>query len=211
MIADETSARSYIEEAFGAEAVERLQLLADRLIEENERQNLVATASLPLIWQRHIADSAQLLRYVPRETISALDLGSGAGFPGIVLAVLRPELSVSLIESRRKRIRWLQDCVDRLNLANCTVEHTRLENYDAKPIGLITARAFAPLEKLLGLSSRFSTADTVWVLPKGRSAAQELSSIPAEWRNLFHVEHSITDPDAAILVGRGRPEGKGEA
>ena len=208
---DGVAARSSIEETFGATTVERLDLLASLLAEENEHQNLVASRTLPAIWQRHFADSAQILRYVPRETLSAIDLGSGAGFPGLVLALLRPAMSISLIESRRKRAQWLQNCVNVLNLGNCTVEHIRLENYEARPVGLITARAFAPLEKLLFLSARFSTDDTVWVLPKGRSAAQELASIPKRWQKLFHVEQSITDPDASIIVGRGRPAGKGAA
>jgi len=84
----------------------------------------------------------------------------------------------------------------------------RLESVDTRPVRVITARAFAPLEKLLSLSARFSTGDTVWLLPKGRSAKVELQGIAKKWRKLFHVEHSATDPEAAILVGNGAIRGK---
>jgi 16S rRNA (guanine527-N7)-methyltransferase len=93
-----------------------------------------------------------------------------------------------------------------LGLENCRVLGTRLENVETFAAGAIVARAFAPLGKLLQLSARFSTHDTFWVLPKGRSAAQELSEQPAAVRALFHVEQSCTDPEGGILVGRGVPQ-----
>lgn len=202
MIVDEVSAQQYVRtHADDPAAMDRITFLIDRLIEENARQNLVAAATLPVVWQRHIADSAQLLDYVPRGTAPWLDLGSGAGFPGLVIAILRPNDEVVLIESRTKRIDWLGRMVEELALANCRVEGRRLEQVQSQPAAAITARAFAPLRDILALSARFSTAHTRYVLPKGRSAAQELADAPKWIRQGFHVEQSLTDNDAGIVVG----------
>jgi len=131
-----------------------------------------------------------------------MDLGSGAGFPGLIIAALCPGAEVKLIESRNLRIDWLERMITEMSLGNCSVIGSRLEQVPAFPAAVITARAFAPLDRLLRLAARFSTTDTVWLLPKGRSAAQELSELPARQRNLFHVEQSITSPDSGIIVGR---------
>jgi 16S rRNA (guanine527-N7)-methyltransferase len=208
MIASEAQARAFTAKFGDDEAIPRLERLCELLCEENARQNLVAKASLPAIWQRHIADSAQLLSHVPRETSRSLsdlpwlDLGTGAGFPGLVIAALRPEWDVRLVESRRKRAEWLERARIELRLDRCSVIGSRLELVESFPAGVISARAFAPLPRLLDLSARFSTERTLWLLPKGRSGAQELALLPESKRKLFHVERSCTDPEAGIIVGR---------
>ncbi len=182
-------------------AQDRLEQLAALLRSENARQNLVSAASLEAVWLRHIVDSAQLLQFVPRETSDPwLDLGTGAGFPGLVIAVLRPELRLVMAESRAKRAHWLEAVRQMLNLDNAQVFAGRLELLPTEPFRVISARAFAPLPRLLQLSARFSTSHTRWLLPKGRSAAQELSEL-TKWRHAFHVEHSISDAEAGIIVG----------
>lgn len=182
-------------------AAERLQALVALLTEENVQQNLVSAASLSEVWRRHIADSAQLLAYVPRETSSPwLDLGTGAGFPGLVIATLRPDCGVVMAESRGRRAEWLERVCSALGLANTQVVGTRVEAMPPRKFRAISARAFAPLPKLLELSAGFSTSETVWLLPKGRSALQELSELSG-WNHLFHVEQSLTDPDSGIIVG----------
>lgn len=137
-----------------------------------------------------------------------LDLGSGAGLPGLVIAAMRPEISVVLVELRRKRIDWLNRMIDVLDLAQCRVEGRRLELVESFPAKIISARAFAPLPRLVDLSARFSTSGTHWVLPKGRSAAQEIAEMPRRFRKMFHVEQSQTDPEAGIIIGKGRLEAK---
>lgn len=204
MITDEADARTWLERLpeWDAHAAERLRRLANLLAEENARQNLVSTASLGEVWRRHIADSAQLLTHVPRGTSSPwLDLGTGAGFPGLVIAVLRPECEVRMVESRARRIEWLERACEDLGLSNGRVIGSTLERVEAEPVRVISARAFAPLDRLLELSARFSTDATVWLLPKGRSALQELQQLKG-WTHQFHVEHSLTDPDAGVIVGR---------
>jgi 16S rRNA (guanine527-N7)-methyltransferase len=204
MIAGEAEARAWLEclPEWNATASERLACLIALLREENARQNLVAAASLDSVWQRHIADSAQLLVHVPRETASPwLDLGTGAGFPGLVIAALRPKCAVWMVESRGRRVEWLERARIALGLDRVEVLGCRLEAVPTAPVCVISARAFAPLPRLLDLSARFSTADTLWLLPKGRSAQQELDALHG-WRHMFHVEQSLTDPDAGVILGQ---------
>jgi len=205
MMESEAEARRFCAERTDAAGLARLERLAVLLGEENERQNLVSTASLQSIWQRHFADSLQLLDHVPRGTSDWLDLGSGAGFPGLALAAAAPESRFVLVESRKRRVDWLNRAAAELALENCRVIGARLENVESLSAAVIVARAFAPLGKLLRLSARFSTPATVWLLPKGRSAAQEWAEQPDEVRKMFHVEQSATDSGGGILVGRGVP------
>jgi len=184
-----------------AGAKERLEQLVAMLVEENGRQNLVSRGSLAEVWRRHIADSAQLLGHVPRETSSWLDLGTGAGFPGLVVAILRSEYEVVMVESRGRRVEWLKRACDALGLENAKIVGSRLEKVESRKFGAISARAFAPLQRLLVLSARFSTDTTTWLLPKGRSAQQELDDLQG-WRHAFHVKQSLTEPQAGIIVGK---------
>jgi 16S rRNA (guanine527-N7)-methyltransferase len=204
MIATEQQARDWLAQLpeWDATAAERIERLIALLAEENARQNLVAAASLPVVWQRHIVDSAQLLPHVPRETSTPwLDLGTGAGFPGLVVAALRPDCEVVMVESRARRIEWLERARLALGLDHAKVVGARLEQVETRPFRVISARAFAPLVRLLDLSARFSTKDTLYLLPKGRSAQQELSELKG-WNHLFHVEQSLTDPEAGVIIGQ---------
>lgn len=204
MISNEVEARSFVRDLDGVDsaAIDRLERLAALLAEENQSQNLVASASLDHVWQRHIADSLQLLTYVPRETSGPwIDLGTGAGFPGLAIACALPNRPVLMVESRARRIDWLQRACDSLGLSRAQVIGLRLELIESQECSVISARAFAPLPKLLDLSARFSTPDTIWLLPKGRSARQELQELTG-WQHMFHVEQSKTDSEAGIIVGK---------
>lgn len=204
VLRDEISARAFVEGLTDAAGMLRLEALSAALINENQRQNLISRPSEAQMWVRHIADSAQLLHLVPRETPSRpwLDLGTGAGFPGLVIAALRPEWKIVLVESRGRRVEWLEHMVRELDLGNCRVEGRRLELVEPFKASVISARAFAPLEKLLSLSAPFSTKATTYLLPKGRSAAQELQAMPRKIRGMFHVEQSLTDEEAGIIVSK---------
>jgi 16S rRNA (guanine527-N7)-methyltransferase len=204
MIHDEESARSFVANLCDQAAMERLDQFVDMLVSENERQNLVARDSVTQMWQRHIADSAQLLAHVPRETGVWLDLGTGAGFPGIIIAAMRPDWTVRLVESRRRRIEWLNAVREALVLPRCVIDGMRLEQVESFPASVISARAFAPMQRLIDLSARFSTSDTIWLLPKGRSAAHDLETLPRQLRAMFHVEQSVTDEESGIVIGHLR-------
>lgn len=206
MIVTEDEARAYVAGLTDSAGMARLETLVAMVLDENQRQNLIARATEPHIWQRHIADSAQLLQNVSRETLGAnaggpwLDLGSGPGFPGLVIAALCPNMPVVLVESRARRVEFLHRAVAAMDLPKCRVEGQRLERVEPFAARAISARAFAPLDRLLNLSAPFSTRATAYVLPKGRSAAQELEALKPSIRAMFHVKHSLTDPDAGIIV-----------
>jgi len=169
------------------------------LQEENKVQNLIANSTMDRIWSRHIVDSAQLLDLAPQQG-TWLDLGSGAGFPGLIAAMVggRP---VTLVESRAKRISFLRRAATELAIAHrVNIFGGRVEAMDHAPFSVISARAFAPLDRLFGLAHRLSRPGTVWLLPKGRSAAQELAAAKGSWQGAFRIVTSITDPDSAIIV-----------
>lgn len=204
MIASEEGAREWLRTLpeCDSTAFARLEALAALLLEENGRQNLVSGPSLAAVWQRHIADSAQLLLHVRNAMQSPwLDLGTGAGFPGLVVAALLPNSDVTLVESRKLRAQWLERARSALGLERVKVVAAPLEKVQSAPMAVISARAFAPLDRLLDLSARFSTSDTLWLLPKGRSAKQELLELHG-WNHMFHVEQSLTDVEAGIVTGR---------
>ncbi|MEL7187985.1 MAG: 16S rRNA (guanine(527)-N(7))-methyltransferase RsmG [Pseudomonadota bacterium] len=207
LITNETEAKAYCERWADVQAMERLEQFRCLLLEENQKQNLISKPSEELIWQRHFADSAQLLEYVPRETVTIpkepwLDLGTGAGFPGLIIAILRPDWPMVLVESRARRVEFLERCSDTLSLDHCRVDGQRLERISPFPVSVISARAFAPLKKLLSLSAPFSTKSTRYLLPKGRSAAHELEEQKKSIRAMFHVKQSLTDSDAGIIVSK---------
>lgn len=208
MIESEADARTFVSARCDETALEKFDRLVALLREENLRQNLVAARSLDEVWRRHIADSLQLLDHAAGDRKIWLDLGSGAGFPGLALAIARPGEAFHLIESRKRRVEWLETVKSELDLANCTIKGSRLEQVESFSADCITARAFAPLPKLLDLSARFSTKETRWILPKGRSAAQEVNALPKKLRAMFHVEQSQTDAEAGIITGSGRIEAK---
>lgn len=186
------------------ETVEKMESFAAYLKREAASQNLVASSTLDHIWARHIVDSAQLLSYVEVESQKSnwLDLGSGAGFPGLIIALLS-DYDVTLVESRARRSDYLQRAVDMLDLgARVTVAAIALEKLSTTRYSVISARAFAPLPKLFTLAERFSTNNTLWLLPKGRNAAIEWEDARSVWNGEFRVEQSITDTEAGILVGR---------
>lgn len=184
------------------QALAQLDAFVALLAAENQRQNLVAAGSLGQVWQRHIADSAQLLRHVSRETPPAgwVDLGTGAGFPGLVLAVLRPDVRFWLIEARRLRAEWLGRTALTLGLHNVEVVGARVEAAPVLPGDVISARAFAPLARCLALGHRFATPATRWLLPRGRSGGEELAALVG-WRHRLCIVPSQTDRDSVIVIG----------
>ena len=182
------------------ETLERLENYVALLKAESQRQNLVSGTTLDEVWTRHIADSAQLARFEPHAGASWVDIGSGAGFPGIVIAAL-VEGEVTLVEPRRLRAEFLQQVVHSLRL-NAVVVASKVGSVTGK-FEVITARAVAPLGRLLRISQHLSTRKTVWALPKGRSAHSELVEAQHAWQGVFHVEQSVTDADSYIVVGTG--------
>ena len=199
----EAEARHWLEEHFtvSRETEEKLEAFISFLKREAESQNLISASTLDHIWDRHIVDSAQLLRFCPDGPQTWIDLGSGAGFPGLVVALLSSH-RVTLVESRGRRIEYLQRAIALLDLeSQVTVAGMPLERVETAPYSVISARAFAPLDKLFDLAARFSTNKTLWLLPKGRNAAKEWEGVKSVWKGEFRIESSVTDAEAGILVG----------
>ncbi|BAI94862.1 ribosomal RNA small subunit methyltransferase G [Sphingobium sp. TA15] len=192
---------------------DRLERYVAVILDEMGRQNLIAESTRPHIWARHIVDSAQLIPLADNAGDGKwIDLGSGAGLPGIVVAILtrRP---VEMVESRRKRIDFLNDVIAELGLPNAAVFGGRVESVPTAAAAVISARAYAPLPKLLESAEHLADEKTIWVLPKGRNAQNELEAATRSWQGAFHVERSVTDADSAIIVAQAvrsvRRKGRG--
>ncbi|HEX8655754.1 MAG TPA: 16S rRNA (guanine(527)-N(7))-methyltransferase RsmG [Allosphingosinicella sp.] len=201
---DESTAREWVRAKFDVprETMERFDTFEMMLGDENQLQNLVSQGSLNAFWARHIADSAQLVALAP-PSASWIDLGTGAGFPGLVVAALHNG-PVTLVEERRLRVEFLRRAALLLDVADkVEVIGARAERVAPRPFDVISARAFAPLPTLLELGTRFSTAKTRWILPKGRNARTELASVESTWQGDFRIEPSVTDPAAGIIVAEG--------
>jgi 16S rRNA (guanine527-N7)-methyltransferase len=190
------------------ETLRRLEAFVEFLISENDRQNLVSRGTLAAVWERHILDSSQLLRFAPADA-SWIDLGTGAGFPGLILAALATG-HFTLVEARRLRVEFLIRGAEMLGVSDrVEVLLSKVETLPARPYDVISARAFAPLDKLLRLGMPFSTSETIWILPKGRNAQSELDAARASWQGEFRIEPSLTDADAGIIVAWDvKPRGK---
>jgi len=183
--------------AVSRETIERLHAYSAYLREENSRQNLVSSSTLDHLWTRHILDSAQLLRFEPFPEAAWCDIGSGAGLPGIVVACLA-DGPVTLVEPRRLRAEFLHRVADSLKL-DVVVVQAKAERAVGS-FDIITARAVANLAQLLKISAHLSTRKTVWALPKGRTAQDELVEARRSWQGAFHVEQSLTDIEAGIVI-----------
>jgi len=195
----EDEARSWIGTRTDVSRETRLAQFVDLLREENVRQNLIAPSTVEAIWTRHIVDSAQLLNQGDPGGVW-LDIGSGAGLPGIVLAILRDD-PVELIEPRKLRTAFLQQCVDTLGLTNVTIHTAKVERTKGRA-AVITARAVGTLDTVFRIARHRSNRSTIWVLPKGRNAQSEVEDAQLWWQGSFHVEPSVTAPDSLIVVAK---------
>ncbi|MGE5271098.1 MAG: 16S rRNA (guanine(527)-N(7))-methyltransferase RsmG, partial [Thiohalocapsa sp.] len=164
------------------------------------RINLVSASTLGDLWHRHFLDSAQLLPLVPPEAQSLIDLGSGAGFPGLVLAILGAQ-GVELVESDARKCAFLREAA-RVTETPVTIRNLRIEALPARVFAVVTARGCAPLGRLLILAQGFIGPQTVCLFAKGKEARQEVASAQNSW-SLDVVSHaSRTDPRGVVLCLR---------
>ena len=184
------------------ETLARLKAYVGLLEDWNARHNLVSKASLANVWRRHIWDSAQLAQFVPATAKTLADLGSGAGFPGLVLAeLLRGRIAVSLFESTGKKAEFLRAAATLLGLI-VEVRNERIEAARAAPYDVVTARALAPLDKLLGYAQHLADRRTVCLFLKGQSLVSELTEARKSWKMKTLQHQSATDPSGVILEVR---------
>lgn len=188
------------------ETLERLDALADALARWNRSINLVSARSLADLWRRHILDSAQLAPLAPPTARSWVDLGAGGGFPGLVVAALaqerRPTLHMTLVESDTRKCAFLANAARAMAL-DVTIENRRIEQPPPRRHDVVSARALAPLSRLLDLAAPYMAEGAVALFPKGAGVDAELT----EAMRKRHIEvaraPSITDPHGVILQVRG--------
>jgi 16S rRNA (guanine527-N7)-methyltransferase len=187
------------------ETLEKL-LLYERLLRQWQKAvNLVAPATLPQLWHRHFADSAQLVAFVPPRAKILLDLGSGAGFPGLVIAILlanQSDSQVHLIESNSRKCAFLSE-VARQTRVPARIHNARAEDVAAAGLAraadVVTARALAPLDALLGLAQPFFGSESTGLFPKGREAGVEVASARQRWDFEVDFHPSISDAQGQVL------------
>ena len=190
------------------ETIEKLNTYERELKRWQKAVNLVAPSTLDNIWQRHFADSAQIADYIPQDAHHICDVGSGGGFPGLVLATLltRPrDLRVTLVESDTRKAAFLRETARRIEIpveilstrieTNATVQ--RLNSVDT-----VTARALAPLDRLFGLVAPVFSCETVGVFLKGQDVTREIDQARLGWAFSLELHESVTDADGRIAVIR---------
>ncbi|MEM9321157.1 MAG: 16S rRNA (guanine(527)-N(7))-methyltransferase RsmG [Pseudomonadota bacterium] len=194
--------------AFGVsrETLERLETYAALLEKWSQTINLVSKASLADLWWRHFSDSAQILTLANASARSWIDLGSGGGFPGLVVAILaaelRPGLSVTLIDSDLRKCAFLRE-VARKTGVHCQTETSRIEDRSAGMFDVISARALAPLPKLLALAHPFMGPTSQCLFLKGADHETELTEAAKSWHSEVRAIPSLTHPTASILCIEG--------
>ncbi len=188
------------------ETCARLEAYIALLTRWNARINLVAPATIETAWTRHVADSAQLFNLAPVSASSWIDLGSGAGLPGLPVAALAaeksPGLHVTLVESDTRKAAFLATAAREMGL-DVTVEPRRIEVLPARCYDVVSARALARLDRLCALAHRFSVRHTgpgtVFLFPKGARLDSELTAATAHWHIRAERIASRTDPEATVL------------
>lgn len=186
--------------AIPAEKLDKLKLYQNLLVKWQSSINLVGPSTIPGAWDRHFLDSSQLEFHLPEGPLKVFDLGSGAGFPGLVLAILRPEIEMHLIESDERKCAFLRT-VSRETGAGATVHNCRIEACGESAPDLVTARALAPLTELLGYTSRWLPArpGLAALFLKGSTAEQEIAEARAAYDFTCERIDSLTDPAASVL------------
>jgi 16S rRNA (guanine527-N7)-methyltransferase len=183
------------------ETLERLSLHLALLGRWQRAINLVGSATLADPWRRHVLDSAQLAAHVPAAAQSLVDLGSGAGFPGMVLALLGVP-GVHLIESDRRKAQFLRE-VARATGAAVTIHAERIERVPGWAADALTARALAPLPRMLDLAEGFLSSDSVCLFLKGRSVEHELTNARRGWHMVAETLPSLSQATGVVLQLRG--------
>lgn len=188
------------------ETLERLFAFCALVEKWNPAINLVSKSGIAEIWHRHVIDSAQLIRQIPSQGGKWGDLGSGGGFPGIILAILAkeiyPEAALILVESDRRKSVFLSEAARLLDIS-VTIKTQRIEDLEPLQVDVLTARALAPLSNLCDYAYRHLTPDGVAIFPKGAAAVREIEDAKKQWQFNCDTMQSYTDPAALVLAVRG--------
>jgi len=179
------------------ETLARLEIYAALLATWNKRINLVGASTMNDLWRRHMLDSAQLHRYIPKECRVLVDFGSGAGFPGLVLAIMGVP-DVHLVESNQRKCAFLREAA-RVTQTRVTIHCARAEALASWPADVVTARALSSLPLLLKYAEPFLTPNTICLFLKGRGVKEELTETKKTWNIAFKMLYSMTDTQGTVL------------
>ena len=179
------------------ETLARLEAYAELLTRWSARINLIGRDTIADLWRRHILDSAQLRAFVPDRARNMIDLGSGAGLPGLVLAILGVP-GVELLEADSRKCAFLREA-GRITEALVTLRPCRIEAVSPHPVDVVTARACAPLDRLLGLAEPFLAPDSECLFLKGERVGEELTLARKRWTMTPSLHQSRSDPRGVVL------------
>lgn len=183
----------------------KLRIYAELLHKWQRSIKLVGRSTLDDLERRHFEDSLQLLPLLPEQAASLIDVGSGAGFPGLVIAAERPDIAVTLVEADQRKAAFLME-VARTIAPNAVVKVSRIESLQAFPVDIVTARALAPLPKLLEWVAPFATDPAICLFHKGANVDAELTDASRDWMMDVQRVPSVTEQNASILrISRLRP------
>ena len=179
------------------ETLARLEAYAELLTRWSARINLIGRDTIADLWRRHILDCAQLRSFVPSQARNVIDLGSGAGFPGLVLAILGAP-GVELVEADSRKSAFLREAT-RITETDALLRSCRIEAVPRHVVDLVTARACAPLDRLLGLAEPFLAPDSECLFLKGERVEQELTLARKGWTMTVSAHQSRSDPRGVVL------------
>ncbi len=182
---------------------DRLDHYHDLLLKWQKTINLVSPATLNNVWERHFEDSSQLIQYIPDHVKTIVDIGSGAGFPGLVIAIERPDIQVHLIESDTRKCAFLRTVSRETLCENVTIHNDRIENVIGEiDADMISARALASIRQLMVYTKPVweNGDDITMLLPKGQNFQDEIDDALTKFDFEYAQHESITDPNAQILI-----------
>ncbi|MDD4556035.1 MAG: 16S rRNA (guanine(527)-N(7))-methyltransferase RsmG [Alphaproteobacteria bacterium] len=186
------------------ETIDKLKTYEASLNEWQQKFNLVSNSSLSNSWNRHFEDSMQLFSLLPESAKTLYDFGSGAGFPGMVLAIMAaektPYLKVNLVESIKKKTLYLNEVKSLTGINNVNIINDRVENLKTQVADVITSRAMTSLNGLLGYAHRFCGKHTKCIFPKGRSHQEEILEAQKNWKFNLEILQSTQSDEGVILI-----------
>lgn len=180
------------------EIIAKLEDFVKKLLNYNQKYNLIGQSTIPDIWNRHILDSAQLIKFIPDKSLKIVDIGSGAGLPAIILSILGVK-EIHLIEKSFRKCEFLED-VKNISGNKVVIHQKKVEEMVPIKFDIITSRAFAPLDKILKITKNLIHPDSIAIFPKGKNFINELNLAKENNKFTAQIFPSLTSSEGNILV-----------
>ena len=184
--------------SINSEIISKLEKFAELLIKENQKYNLIGSSTVEDIWNRHILDCAQLIKFIPDLNLRVGDFGSGSGLPGIILSILGVR-EIHLIEKSFRKCEFL-DKAQKISANKIIIHQKKAEELKPIKFDVITSRAFAPLDRLLKITKNFTGPKTVAIFPKGKNLKIELNLAKQQHKFTAQIFPSLTSSEGQILI-----------